>query len=108
MVGFWLVAYVTKQLFGGRDQLAEWPRHIALSIPVILVHTELAMTTIGLGATNMVFGLRKLQYGTRVGAMVGGIARHRRLRQMMQWTLGGTLLTIYAVYGMLFYWFSAE
>ena len=106
LVGLWLVAYVTKQLLVGRDQFGGtveqyWSQYM----PVLLVHTVLAMTTIGLGATNMVVGLRKLRNGTGVGAMVRGVSRHRRLGHMMQWTFGGTLLTAYVVYGMLFYWF---
>ena len=108
LVGLWLVAYVTKQLLVGRDQFGGtveqyWSQYM----PVLLVHTGLAMTTIGLGATNMVVGLRKLRNGTGVGAMVEGVSRHRRLGHMMQWTFGGTLLTAYVVYGMLFYWFPA-
>jgi len=106
LVGLWLVAYVTKQLLVGRDQFGGTvEQYWSLYMPVLLVHTGLAMTTIGLGTTNMVVGLRKLRNGTGVGAMVGGVSRHRRLGHMMQWTFGGTLLTAYVVYGMLFYWF---
>ena len=54
----------------------------------------------------MVAGIRKLRNVTGVGAMVGKVSRHRRLGHMMQWTFGGTILTAYVVYGMLFYWFQ--
>ncbi len=66
------------------------------------------MATIGMGATNMFIGLHQLRNGTGVGVMVGEISRHRRLGHMMQWTFGGTILTAYAVYAMLFQWFPLE
>ncbi len=50
----------------------------------------------------MAIGLRRLRNGGDIGAMVGGVSRHRRLGHMMQWTFGGTLLTAYVVYAMLF------
>jgi len=106
LVGLWLVAYVTKQWLVGRDRFGGTvEQYWFMYFPILILHTSLAMATIGLGATNMYIGLRQLRNGTGVGAMVGGVSRHRRLGHMMQWTFGGTLLTAYVVFGMLFYWF---
>jgi hypothetical protein len=55
----------------------------------------------------MVIGIRRLRYGIGAGAMVAGVSRHRLLGHIMQWTFGGTILTAYFVYWMLFYWFPA-
>lgn len=76
-------------------------------MPVLLVHSGLAMTTIGMGTTNMMDEDRKLRNGTGVGTMVGGVCRHRRLERMLQLIIAGILMTAYVVYGMLFYWFPA-
>lgn len=79
LVGFWLVAYVTKQMLVGRDQFdGTVKQYWSVYIPVLIVHTGLAMATIGMGATNMFIGFRRLGNGTGVGAMAGGISRHRR------------------------------
>lgn len=108
-VGVWLVAYVTKQMFVGRDQFGGTvEQYWSMYFPILILHTSLAMATIGLGAINMVIGLRKLRNGIGVGVMVGGVSRHRCLGHMMQWTLGGTLMTAYVVYAMLFHWFPSE
>ena len=109
LVSVWLVAYVTKQMFVGRDQFGGTVKQYwSMYFPILTLHTSLAMATIGLGTTNMVIGLRKLQNGIGVGAMVGGVSRHWRLGHMMQWTFGGTLMTAYVVYAMLFHWFPSE
>lgn len=109
LIGLWLVAYVTKQMLVGRDQFGgPVEQYWSVYISVLIVHTGLAMATIGIGATNMFFGLRRVPNGIGVGAMVGGISRHRRLGHMMQWTFGGTILTVYAIYGMLFQWFPLK
>jgi putative membrane protein len=108
LVCIWLVAYVTKQLIFGRDHFGgSSKQYWSLYVPLLLVHTGLAMTTIGLGGTNMVIGIRRLRYGIGAGAMVAGVSRHRLLGHIMQWTFGGTILTAYFVYLMLFYWFPA-
>lgn len=108
LVGIWLVAYVIKQLIFGRDHFGGSPdEYWRLYVPLLLVHTGLAIATIGLGGTNMVIGLRRLRNGIGAGAMVAGVSRHRRLGHLMQWTFGGTLVTAYFVYLMLFYWFPA-
>lgn len=109
LVGLWLVAYITKQMLVGRDQFGGTVKQYwSLYFPLLILHTSLAMATIGLGATNKFIGLRKLRKGTGVGAMVGGLSRHRRLGHMMQWTFAGTLMTAYVVYAMLFLWFPAK
>lgn len=77
----------------------------SLWMPIFLVHSGLAMATIGLGFTTMMDGDGKLRNGTGVGAMVGGVCRHRRLERMLQLIMAGILLT---VYGLLFYWFPAN
>jgi len=109
LVGVWLVAYVTKQMVVGRDQFGGTvEQYWSMYFPILILHTSLAMATIGLGATNMFMGIQKLRNGTGVGAMVGGVSRHRRLGHTMQWTFGGTLMTAYVVYAMLFHWFPSE
>ena len=109
LVGIWLVAYLTKQMFFGRDQFGGTSQEYwTFYVPVLAVHTSLAITTIGLGLTNMTIGLRRLRYGIGAGAMVAGVTRHRVLGRWMQWTFGGTILTAYVVYGMLFHWFPAQ
>ena len=108
MVGLWLIAYVTKQLIFGRDHFGGSPeQYWSLYVPLLLVHTGFAITTLGLGGTNMVMGIRRLRYGIGAGAMVAGVSIHRKLGHILQWTFGGTLLTAYGVYLMLFYWFPA-
>jgi uncharacterized membrane protein YozB (DUF420 family) len=85
LVGLWLVAYVTKQLLFGRDQFGgTLEQYWSMYVPILTLHTSLAMATIGLGATNMVIGLRRFRNGTGIEAMVGGVSRHRHLGHMMQ------------------------
>jgi len=106
LVSMWLVTYVTKQLIFGRDNFGgSTEEYWTLYMPLLLVHTGLAVTTIGLGGTNFVIGLQRLRHGIVGGAMVAGVSRHRQLGHLMQWTFGGTILTAYVVYLMLFYWF---
>ena len=108
LVGVWLVAYVLKQVMFGRDHFGgSSGQYWSLYVPLLLTHTGLAVTTIGLGGTNMVIGIRRLRHGIGAGTMVGGISRHRQLGHLLQWTFGGTIVTAYFVYLMLFYWFSA-
>ncbi|MFZ1746431.1 MAG: hypothetical protein WBO24_18635 [Nitrospirales bacterium] len=72
------MAYVTKQWLFGRNRFdGTVEQYWSLFMPVLLVPTGLAMTTIGLETINMGVGLRKLRYETRGGAMVGAISRHR-------------------------------
>jgi len=105
LVGLWLVAYVTKQLLFGRDEfIGTTNQYWTIYVPLLVVHTSLAMVTIGLGGTNLVVGLRRLQHGIGAGAMVAGVLRHRQLGRILQWTFGGTILTAYGVYWMLFAW----
>ena len=108
LVVVWLVAYVTKQFLFGRDDFSGTTnQYWTMYVPLLVVHTSLAMMTIGLGATNMIVGLRRLRYGIGAGAMVAGVSRHRQLGHIMQWTFGGTLVTAYGVYLMLFHWFPS-
>ena len=92
-------------LFGRDEFSGTTNQYWTMYVPLLVVHTSLAMATIGLGATNMVVGLRRLRYGIGAGAMVAGVSRHRQLGHIMQWTFGGTLVTAYGVYLMLFHWF---
>jgi hypothetical protein len=55
----------------------------------------------------MLMGIRRLRYGIGAGSMVVGVSIHRKLGHILQWMFGGTLLTAYGVYLMLFYWFPA-
>jgi len=106
LVVVWLLAYVTKQFLFGRDEFSGTTnQYWTMYVPLLVVHTSLAMMTIGLGATNMIVGLRRLRNGIGAGAMVAGVLRHRQLGHIMQWTFGGTLVTAYGVYLMLFHWF---
>ncbi len=108
LVGIWLLAYVSKQMILGRDHFGGTPdQYWMFYAPLLLVHTGLAITTIGLGGTNMVMGIRRLRYGIGAGAMVAGVSTHRKLGHLLQWIFGGTILTAYVVYLMLFVWFPA-
>jgi hypothetical protein len=51
---------------------------------------------------------RKFRNGTGVGAMEGGVCRHRRVERMLQLIIAGILLMAYVVYGMLLYLFPAD
>ena len=109
LVGIWLVAYVTKQILFGRDRFGGTAdQYWGFYLPILVVHTSLAITTIGLGVTNLAIGIRRLRFGIGVGAMVAGVTHHRVLGRWLQWTFGGTVLTVYLVYGMLFHWFPAK
>ncbi len=107
IVGLWLMGYVTKQLlfgreiFGGTNQ-----QYWTIYVPVLTVHTSLAVATIGLAIANLYSGLCRLRYGIGAGAMVEGIHRHRLLGKLMVCTFTGTMLTAYLVYLMLFRWFA--
>lgn len=108
LVGIWLLAYVSKQMIVGRDHFGGTSdQYWMFYVPLLLLHTGLAITTIGLGGTNMVMGIRRLRYGIGAGAMVAGVSIHRKLGHILQWTFGGTLFTAYVVYLMLFVWFPA-
>ncbi len=107
LVGLWLVGYVTKQVIFGRDQFGGTSdEYWQLYVPLLVIHTTLAITTIGLGLANLYTGLSRLRYGTGVGAMVEGVYRHRMLGRCLVGTFSGTILTAYLVYLMLFQWFS--
>ena len=107
IVGIWLIAYVTKQILFGRERFggteAEYWR---LYVPVLLLHTSLAVTTTGLGSYNLYQGLTRLRYGS-VGAMASGMSLHRRLGKLLVWTFSGTMATAYLVYLLLFVWYPA-
>ena len=106
LVGLWLVGYVTKQVLFGRDQFGGTSAEFwKFYVPVLAVHTVLAITTISIGIMNLYSGLTKLRFGTGVGAMVEGVNRHRMLGRILIGTFSGTLLTAYVVYVMLFQWF---
>ena len=108
LVGLWLVGYVSKQLIFGRDQFGGTSdEYWQYYVPLLTIHTTLAMTTIGLGLTNLYSGMVRLRYGTGVGAMVEGVNRHRVLGRWLVGTFSGTILTAYMVYFMLFQWFPA-
>ena len=105
IVGIWLIAYVTKQLLFGRDQfLGTSVQYWNIYIPVLVIHTSLAVTTIGLGAYNLYTGLTRLRMGVGVGAMVAGVTRHRVLGKLLLGTFTGTMITAYMVYALLFHW----
>lgn len=105
IVGIWLVAYVTKQLLFGRDQFPGSPLHYwQVYVPVLGIHTTLAITTIGLGAYNLYTGLTRLRTGAGVGAMASGVMRHRFLGKLLILAFSGTLITAYMVYALLFHW----
>ncbi len=108
LVGLWLVGYVTKQVIFGRDEFGGTSeQYWQWYVPLLVVHTTLAVTTIGLGLANLYTGLGRLRYGTGVGAMVEGVNRHRLLGRCLVGTFSGTILTAYLVYLMLFQWFPA-
>lgn len=108
IVGLWLVGYVTKQVLFGRDQFGgSESQYWSMYVPLLAVHTSLAMGTIGLAIANLYIGLTRLRHGIGVGAMVAGVSRHRVLGKLMVGTFSGTLLTAYVVYLMLFFWFPS-
>lgn len=105
IVGIWLVAYVTKQFLFGRDHFPGTSgQYWNVYIPVLTIHTSLAITTIGLGAYNLYTGLTRLRMGVGVGAMVAGVTRHRVLGKLLLGTFTGTMITAYMVYALLFHW----
>jgi len=105
LVGVWLLGYVTKQVMFGRDQfLGTSEEYWQYYIPVLVIHTSLAVTTIGLGIANLYTGLTGLRFGTGVGAMVNGVGRHRMQGKVLVGTFSGTIVTAYVVYVMLFRW----
>jgi putative membrane protein len=105
IVGIWLVAYITKQILFGRDQFpGTAEQYWRMYIPVLTVHTTLAVITVGLGVYNLYTGLTRLRRGPGVGAMVAGVTRHRRLGKILLGTFSGTLVTAYMVYALLFHW----
>jgi len=107
IVGIWLVAYVSKQIFFGRERFGGTPEQYRwLYAPLFSAHMLLAVATIGLGSFNLYKGLTRLRYGS-VGAMAAGATRHRRVGTLLVWTFSGTMLTAYLVYVMLFVWFPA-
>lgn len=107
LVGIWLVAYVTKQVLLGRDEFGGTSaQYWQWYVPLLIVHTGLAVITIILGVANLYSGLTRLRMGTGVGAMVSGVSRHRFLGRILIWTFSGTLFTAYLVYLMLFHWFG--
>ena len=106
IVGLWLVGYITKQVFWGRDQFGGTPeQYWRYYIPLLGIHTSLAITTIALAIANLSTGFTRLKHGTGVGAMTNGVTRHRFLGKVMIGTFSGTLVTAYLVYLMLFFWF---
>ncbi|TAJ30965.1 MAG: DUF420 domain-containing protein [Nitrospirae bacterium] len=106
IVGIWLVAYVTKQVLFGRDQFGGTAeQYWRIYVPILLIHTSLAATTIGLGGYNLYQGLTRLRYGS-LGAMSSGMTLHRRLGKLLVWTFSGTMATAYLVYLLLFVWYS--
>ena len=109
VVGLWLVCYVSKQLIFGRDQFGGTSKEYwYYYIPILLVHTTFAITTIGLGLSNLYSGLFQLRNGTGVGALVPGVHRHRVLGRLLIGAFSGTITTAYLVYLMLFQWFPAS
>jgi len=105
LVGLWLLGYVTKQVMFGRDQfLGTSEEYWRYYIPVLVLHTSLAISTIGLGVANLYTGLTHLRFGTGVGAMIAGVVRHRIQGKVLIGTFSGTIVTAYIVYGMLFRW----
>ena len=106
IVGLWLVGYVTKQVLFGRDQFGGTAtQYWQLYVPLLTIHTSLAIATIGLAIANLYTGVTRLRGGIGVGAMVAGVSRHRLLGNLMVGTFSGTIFTAYLVYLMLFYWF---
>lgn len=109
LVGLWLLGYVAKQLMFGRDQFpGTTEEYWQYYIPVLTVHTSLAVTTIGLGVANLYTGLTRLRFGTGVGAMVNGVSRHRMQGKVLVCTFSGTIVTAYVVYVMLFQWMPGQ
>lgn len=108
IVGFWLVAYVTKQVLFGRERFGgtEW-QYWSLYVPVFFLHMVCAILTVALGAYNLHMGSTRLRMGTGVGAMIAGVSRHRRVGWWTGWSFSGTMATAYLVYLMLFVWFPA-
>lgn len=104
IVGIWLVTYVTKQVLFGRDHFSgSTAQYWQIYVPVLTIHTILAITTVGLGGYNLFTGLTRFRSGTGVGAMVAGVTRHRLLGNILLWTFSGTMITAYMVYILLFH-----
>jgi putative membrane protein len=103
IVGAWLVLYICKQVVLGPERFKGSPtQYWALYVPVLVIHTALAVSTVGLAAYNLYVGMRKLRNGTGMGAMVAAVSSHRRLGRVMVWTFTGTMGTAYLVYALLY------
>jgi uncharacterized membrane protein YozB (DUF420 family) len=64
VVGVWLVAYVSKQVLFGRESFGGTSnQYWRWYVPLLVTHTTLAATTIGLGSHNLYTGLRPLATG---------------------------------------------
>ena len=105
IVSLWLLGYVTKQVFWGRDLFGGTEeQYWQLYIPLLGIHTFLAIATIGLAIVNLKTGFTRLRHFVGVEATVNGVSRHRQLGKLMVGTFTGTLITAYLVYLMLFHW----
>ncbi|WP_447968346.1 DUF420 domain-containing protein [Nitrospira sp. M1] len=105
LVGLWLAGYVAKQVMFGRDEFpGTVDEYWQYYIPVLVLHTSLAMTTIGLGVANLYTGLTRLRLGAEVETLVNVVRRHRIQGKVLVGTFSGTIVTAYVVYVMLFQW----
>ncbi|GJL53235.1 MAG: hypothetical protein NPIRA02_03670 [Nitrospirales bacterium] len=109
LVGLWLAGYVAKQVMFGRDEFpGTVDEYWQYYIPVLVLHTSLAVATIGLGITNLYTGLTRLRLEAEVENLVNVIQRHRIQGKILVGTFSGTIVTAYAVYVMLFQWVPSQ
>lgn len=103
VVGVWLVVYVFKQAVLGPERFnGTAAQYWTWYVPVVVVHTLLAITTVGLAIYNLSVGLRKLRNGTGMGAMHAAVSSHRRLGQLMVWSFTGTMASAYVIFMLLY------
>jgi putative membrane protein len=103
VVGAWLVLYVCKQAVLGPERFAgSLTQYWTFYVPVLTVHTALAITTVGLAGYNLYVGMTRLRNGTGMGAMIASVSSHRRLGRFMVWSFSGTMGTAYVVYVLLY------
>ena len=92
----------TLQFLFGRDHFPGTTAYYwQVYIPVLSIHTILAVMTIGLGAYNLYTGLMRFRMWTGVGAMVLDATRRRFLVKLLPGIFSVTLVTAYMVYSLL-------
>ncbi|HSN03464.1 MAG TPA: DUF420 domain-containing protein [Nitrospira sp.] len=101
--GVWLVVYVCKQVVLGPERFGgSATQYWTWYVPILVIHTVLALTTVGLAVYNLYVGMTKLRNGTGMGAMIASVSSHRRLGRLMVGSFTGTMASAYLIYLLLY------